>query len=59
MLEQCVSKATLEIVWFKHIHFQFSSVAQTCPSLCDPLDFSTPGLLVHLQLPEFIQTHVH
>ena len=38
---------------------QFSSVAQSCPILYDPIDHSTPGLLVHHQLPEFIQTHVH
>ena len=38
---------------------QFSSVAQSCPILCDPMDYSTPGLPVHHQLPEFTQTHVH
>ena len=38
---------------------QFSSVPQLCPILCDPMDCSTPGLPVHHQLPEFIQTHVH
>ena len=38
---------------------QLSSVAQLCPTLCDPIDCSTPGLPVHHQLPEFIQTHVH
>ena len=38
---------------------QFSSVAQSCPALCDPMNRSTPGLPVHHQLPEFIQTHVH
>ena len=37
----------------------FSSVAQSCPTLCDPMDCSTPGLPVHHQLPEFTQTHVH
>ena len=36
-----------------------SSVAQSCPTLCDPMDCSTPGFLVHHQLPEFTQTHVH
>ena len=35
------------------------SVAQSCPTLCDPMDCSTPGLPVHHQLPEFAQTHVH
>ena len=38
---------------------QFSSVAQSCPILCDPMYCSTPGLPVHHQLPEFTQTHVH
>ena len=39
--------------------FQFSSVAQSCPTLCDPMNRSTPGLPVHHQLLEFTQTHVH
>ena len=38
--------------------FQFSSVSQLCPILCDPIDCSTPGLPVHHQLLEFTQTHV-
>ena len=38
---------------------QFSSVAQSCPTLCDPMNHSTPGLPVHHQLPEFTQTHGH
>ena len=38
---------------------QFSSVAQSCRTLCNPMNCSTPGLLVHHQLPEFTQTHVH
>ena len=38
---------------------QFSSVAQSCPTLCDPMDHSTPALPVHHKLPEFTQTHVH
>ena len=37
---------------------QFSSVAQSYPTLCDPMNRSTPGLPVHHQLPEFTQTHV-
>ena len=41
------------------ISVQFSSVAQSCPTLCDPMNRSTPGLPVHHQLPEFTQTHVH
>ena len=38
---------------------QFSSVAQSCPTLCDPMNCSTPGFSVHHQLPEFAQSHVH
>ena len=38
---------------------QFSSVPQSCPTLCDPMNRSTPGLPIHHQLPEFTQTHVH
>ena len=38
---------------------QFSSVAQSCPTLCNPMNHSTPGLPVHHQFSEFTQTHVH
>ena len=38
---------------------QFSSVAQSCPTLCNPMDHSMPGLLVHHQCAELTQTHVH
>ena len=38
---------------------QSSSVAQSCPTLCDPMNCSTPDLPVHHQLPEFTQTHIH
>ena len=41
------------------IYLQFSSVAQSCPTLRDPMNHSVPGLPVHHQLPEFTQTHVH
>ena len=41
------------------ISVQFSSVAQSCPTLCDPMNHSMPDLPVHHQLPEFTQTHVH
>ena len=40
-------------------HTQFSSVAQLCPTLCDPMNRSTPGLPVHHQLLEFTPTYVH
>ena len=48
----------LELVPFFRIVVQFSSVTQSCPTLCDPMNRSTPGLPVHHQLPEFTQTRV-
>ena len=42
-----------------YVSVQFSSVAQSCPTLCDPVNRSMPGLFVHHQLSEFSQTHVH
>ena len=42
----------------RYINHQFSSVAQSCLTLCDPMNRSTPGLPVHHQLPEFTQSHV-
>ena len=39
--------------------YQFSSVTQSCPTLCNPMDCSTPGYPVHHQLPQLAQTHVH
>ena len=51
-----------EELWMKvHniVSVQFSSVTQSCPTLCDPMNHRTPGLPVHHQLPEFTQTHVH
>ena len=55
---------SLSLVYFtksfnKILFVQFSSVAQSCLTLCDPMNRSTPGLPVHHQLPEFTQTHVH
>ena len=41
------------------VSVQFSSVAQSCLTLCNPMNHSTPGLPVHHQLPDFTQTHVH
>ena len=38
---------------------QFSSVARSCPTLCEPMNRSTPGLTLHHKLPEFTQTHAH
>ena len=43
----------------KKVLYQFSLVAQLCPTLCDPMNRSTPGLPNHHQLPECTQTHVH
>ena len=48
---QCLDSITLSV--------QFSSVTQSCPTPCDPMNHSTPGLPVHHQLPESTQTHVH
>ena len=45
--------------FFFFFFFQFSSVAQLCPTLCDPMDCCTSDLPVHHQLLEFTQTHVH
>ena len=42
-----------------HYSVQFNSIAQSCPTLCDPMNHSPPGLPVHHQLPESTQTHVH
>ena len=42
----------------KCVRVQFTSVAQSCPTLCDPMNHSMPGLPVHHQFPEFIQTHL-
>ena len=41
------------------IEYQFNLVGQSCPTLCDPMNRSAPGLPVHPQLPELTQTHVH
>ena len=52
---------TINTTWEAHVFssVQFSSVTQSCSTLCDPMNRSTPGLPVHHQLPEFTQTHVH
>ena len=47
------------ITFDNQITIQFSSVAQSRPTVCNPMDCSTPGFLVHHQLPRFTQTHVH
>ena len=48
-----------EIMETVRLYFQFSSVAQSCPTLCDPMNCSTPRLPVHHHLLEFTQTHIH
>ena len=48
----------IQLRFYVKSHVQFSS-AQLCPTLCYPMDCSTPGFPVHHQLPEFTQTHVH
>ena len=59
---KCFSTLIEMTIWFlSFILFtsaQFISVVQSCPTLCNPINRSTPGLPVHHQLPEFIQTHV-
>ena len=67
--QNCITPTTFPLPQPKIVHsspgsclfssVQFSSVAQSCPTLCDPTNRSTPGLPVHHQLPEFTQTHVH
>ena len=58
-------RQTSELAAFPHsllcrLHvYKFSSVAQSCPVLCDPMDSSMPGFPVHHQLPELTQTQVH
>ena len=47
------------LIFLQTVNHQFSSIAQSCPTLCNPMNYSMPGLPVHHQLPEFIQTHVH
>ena len=63
---ECSSLSTIQeapgflvIVFVPMFSVQFSSVAQSCLTLWDPMNRSTPGLPVHHQLPEFTQTHVH
>ena len=56
---QSVGSQRVRHSWATVTSLQFTSVAQSCPTLCDPMNQSTPGLPVHHQLPEFTQTHVH
>ena len=52
-------RVRVSVVYLFYISVQFNSVTQSCPTLCDPMNRSTPGLPVHHQLPEITQTHVH
>ena len=54
-----LKKIDIEGTYLNISSVQFSSVAQSCPTLCDPMNLSTPGLPVHHQLLEFTQPHVH
>ena len=63
-----VTKSQTRLKWLRTQHsipsvffssVQFSSVTQSCPTLCNPMNHSTPGLPVHHKLPQFTQTHVH
>ena len=56
-LNKCSRKLLYTYICISSV--QFSSVAQSCPTLCDPMAWSMPGLPVHHQLLEFTQTHVH
>ena len=68
LLFACQLHFPVETNFYRHlrVHFpitfssvQFSSFAQLCPTLCNPMNRSTSGLPVHHHLPEFTQTHVH
>ena len=57
-----IPEPVLGFLWDHFFHtdsVQFSSVTQSCPTLCDPMNCSMPSLPVHHQFPEFTQTHVH
>ena len=57
-LKQCLFLFHFWSYFIFHDTHRFSSVTQSCPTLCDPMDCSTPGLPVHHQFPESVQTHV-
>ena len=67
IIHSCILSRIAPISWTHRIfrnsiffaHSQFSSVTQSCPTLCDSMNRNTPGLPVHHQLPEFTKTHVH
>ena len=57
-LFESLNPLLFDISW-DYALYMISSVAQSCPTLCHPMDCSTPGFPVHHQLPELAQTHVH
>ena len=59
MVPPCCFFLRLELHYYNHWPYQIRSVVQSCLTLCDPMNRSTPGLPVHHQLPEFTRTHVH
>ena len=58
-MQQAWSRVSSKVLLLSKLTVQCSSVAQSCLTLCDPMNHSTPGLPVHHQLSEFTQTHVH
>ena len=57
---QCAAQIICTDCGFRiELSVQFNSVAQSCPTLCNPMNHSTPSLHIHHQLPELTQTHVH
>ena len=58
--KSCVTNLFSVPLTYRGLFYQsVSSVAQSCPTLCNPMDCSTPGFCVHHQLPELAHTHVH
>ena len=58
-VDEWINKDDLVICYLQETHFKFSSVTESCLTLCDPMNCRMPGLPVHHQLLEFTQTHVH
>ena len=58
-MKKIVQFFTVSLKYITFVSVQFSPVTQSCLTLCDPMNHSMPGLLVHHQLPEFTQTHGH
>ena len=54
-----MKQSTLGFCFYSSMGQSVSSVTQSCLTLCDPMNCTTPGLPVHHQLPEFTQAHIH